>query len=41
LVKQFELQPGTSQTPDGRDLGNRSWARVRFDIVLVPTGASS
>ena len=41
LVKQFESQPGTSQTPDGRNLGNRSWARVRFDIVLAPTGASS
>lgn len=36
LVKDFARQaPGTS-TPDGRELGERSWSRVRFDIVLAP-----
>lgn len=36
LVKDFvDQEPGTD-TPDGRDLGDRSWARVDFDIVLAP-----
>ncbi|MEU6261472.1 dioxygenase [Streptomyces sp. NPDC047043] len=36
LVKDFVRQlPGTP-TPDGRDLGDRTWSRVRFDIVLAP-----
>ncbi|MHA6800151.1 dioxygenase family protein [Bounagaea algeriensis] len=36
LIKRFE-QPGPgTPTPDGRDLGDRSWSRVRFDIVLAP-----
>lgn len=39
LVKRFERQePGTA-TPDGRDLGDRSWSKVRFDIVLAPAEA--
>ncbi|NKX54806.1 dioxygenase family protein [Arthrobacter mobilis] len=38
LIKAFvEQAPGT-QTPDGRDLGNQTWARTRFDIVLAPAG---
>ncbi|GAA1387661.1 dioxygenase [Pseudonocardia kongjuensis] len=36
LVQDFvEQRPGTP-APDGRDLGDRSWTRVRFDIVLAP-----
>ncbi|MEV0184219.1 dioxygenase [Streptomyces sp. NPDC050625] len=36
LVKLFEMQaPGTA-TPDGRDLGDAAWSRVRFDIVVAP-----
>jgi hydroxyquinol 1,2-dioxygenase len=37
LVKEFvEQAPGTPG-PDGRDLGEHTWSRVRFDIVLAPT----
>lgn len=36
LVKDFEPQPAGTPTPDGRDLGDRPWTRVRFDIVLAP-----
>jgi protocatechuate 3,4-dioxygenase beta subunit len=39
LVRDFERQPPGTATPDGRELGDRSWARVRFDIVLAPAGA--
>ncbi|MFD3587679.1 intradiol ring-cleavage dioxygenase [Streptomyces sp. NPDC058683] len=39
LVKDFVTQPAGTPTPDGRDLGGRSWSRVRFDIVLAPDGA--
>ncbi|MER6462734.1 dioxygenase [Streptomyces sp. NPDC001228] len=38
LVKDFVAQPAGMPTPDGRDLGGRSWSRVRFDIVLAPDG---
>ncbi|MER5516823.1 intradiol ring-cleavage dioxygenase [Streptomyces sp. NPDC002763] len=38
LVKDFVTQPAGTPTPDGRDLGERSWSRVRFDIVLAPDG---
>jgi hydroxyquinol 1,2-dioxygenase len=38
LVRDFERQPAGTATPDGRDLGNRTWTRVRFDIVLAPAG---
>ncbi|MEU9976924.1 dioxygenase [Streptomyces sp. NPDC051014] len=38
LVKDFVAQPPDAPTPDGRDLGGRSWSRVRFDIVLAPDG---
>ena len=38
LIKDFvEQAPGTP-TPDGRDLGDATWSRVRFDIVLAPDG---
>jgi hydroxyquinol 1,2-dioxygenase len=36
LVKDFEVQAPGTPTPDGRDLGDRQWSRVRFDIVLAP-----
>jgi hydroxyquinol 1,2-dioxygenase len=36
LVRDFESQPAATPTPDGRDLGDRPWSRVRFDIVLAP-----
>src|SRR4051812_2412933 len=36
LVKDFTEEAAGAPTPDGRDLGGRAWARVRFDIVLAP-----
>jgi hydroxyquinol 1,2-dioxygenase len=39
LVKDFEQHPAGTPTPDGRDLGDQTWSRVRFDIVLAPAGA--
>ena len=36
LIKRFEEQPAGTPTPDGRDFGDRTWARTRFDIVLAP-----
>ncbi|MBO0745806.1 MAG: hydroxyquinol 1,2-dioxygenase [Candidatus Dormibacteraeota bacterium] len=39
LIKRFEEQPAGTATPDGRDLGDGSWTRTRFDIVLAPAGA--
>ncbi len=36
LVRDFERQMPGTPTPDGRDLGGRSWARVRFDMILAP-----
>ncbi|GIE92391.1 dioxygenase family protein [Actinoplanes regularis] len=38
LVKDFEPEPAGTPTPDGRDLGDRPWSRVRFDIVLARRG---
>ena len=39
LVREFQRQPAGTRTPDGRDPGvDRSWTRVRFDIVLAPAG---
>jgi hydroxyquinol 1,2-dioxygenase len=39
LVREFARQPAGTPTPDGRDLSERSWTQVRFDIVLAPAGA--
>jgi hydroxyquinol 1,2-dioxygenase len=36
LVKDFAEQDAGTPTPDGRDLGGRSWSRVAFEIVLAP-----
>ena len=35
LIKDFTEQPAGTPTPDGRELGDRPWARTRFDIVLA------
>jgi hydroxyquinol 1,2-dioxygenase len=40
LVKDFRPQPPGTPAPDDRDLGDRPWTRVRFDIVLAPGGAT-
>ncbi|KWR70058.1 hydroxyquinol 1,2-dioxygenase [Arthrobacter sp. W1] len=39
LVKDFVQQPAGTPAPDGRDLGEQTWTRARFDIVLAPDGA--
>lgn len=38
LIKDFTQQPSRTPTPDGRDLGEQTWAKARFDIVLAPAG---
>lgn len=38
LVMDFDPQPPGTPTPDGRELGDSSWSRTRFDIVLAPGG---
>jgi hydroxyquinol 1,2-dioxygenase len=35
LVKDFARQPAGTSAPGGRDVGDRTWSRVRFDIVLA------
>ncbi|MCT1602781.1 hydroxyquinol 1,2-dioxygenase [Kocuria sp. p3-SID1433] len=37
--KDFVEQPAGTPAPDGRDLGDQTWARARFDIVLAPENA--
>ena len=39
LVMDFVEQAPDAETPDGRNLGGRSWSRTRFDIVLAPAEA--
>ena len=41
LVKDFVEQPIGTPTPDGRDLSDTTWSRVRFDIVLAPTARTA
>ncbi|MBY8856569.1 intradiol ring-cleavage dioxygenase [Nocardia sp. CA2R105] len=36
LIERFDRQPAGTPTPDGRDLGDSTWSRVHFDIVLAP-----
>jgi len=36
LILDFEEMSAEDPTPDGRDLGGRTWKRTRFDIVLAP-----
>jgi len=38
LIKDFARQAPRTPTPDGRELGDRPWSRVRFDVVLAPAG---
>lgn len=38
LIKEFAQQAPGTPTPDGGDLGDHTWARARFDIVLAPAG---
>lgn len=38
LVMDFERHGPGTPSPDGRDLGDRSWSATRFDIVLAPAG---
>ena len=39
LIKEFAEQPAGTTTPDGRDVGDKTWSRARFDIVLAPGNA--
>ena len=39
LIKDFERHMAGAPTPDGSDLDDRPWSRVRFDIVLAPARA--
>ncbi|MEV6490812.1 intradiol ring-cleavage dioxygenase [Actinoplanes sp. NPDC051633] len=41
LVKTFEKQAPGTPPPDGRDLNDRPWSRVHFDIVLAPAAAQA
>ncbi|REE71030.1 hydroxyquinol 1,2-dioxygenase [Rhodococcus wratislaviensis] len=36
LIKDFVEQPPGTPTPDGSDVGDRTWSRCKFDIVLAP-----
>lgn len=36
LIKDFRFQALGTPTPDGRDIGEKAWKRVSFDIVLPP-----
>jgi hydroxyquinol 1,2-dioxygenase len=36
LIKAFVEQAPSTPTPDGRNLGTRTWSRTRFDVVLAP-----
>jgi len=36
LIKDFERQPPGTPTPDGREIAQGTWSRVRFDVVLAP-----
>ncbi|MDT0571801.1 dioxygenase [Streptomyces sp. DSM 3412] len=40
LIHDFVEHPAGTPAPDGRDLGDRSWSSVRFDIVLAPANTT-
>lgn len=40
LVRDFVEQPAGTPTPDARVLGDRTWSRTRFDVVLAPEQAT-
>lgn len=35
---RIEVWEAGTRTPDWRDLGDETWARTRFDLVLAPEG---
>ncbi len=35
LIKRFAEQPAGTPTPNGRAVGNQTWTKARFDIVLA------
>ena len=37
LIKDFLHHDSGDITPDGRDVGQRGWSEVRFDIVMAPS----
>ncbi|UXF67262.1 intradiol ring-cleavage dioxygenase [Rhodococcus qingshengii] len=37
LITDFAEQSSETPTPDGRDIGESTWAQARFDISLAPT----
>ena len=39
LIKDFVRHPAGTPTPNGRDVGAKTWSDVRFDIVLAPARA--
>jgi hydroxyquinol 1,2-dioxygenase len=39
LIQDFRAHAPGEPTPDGRELGDRTWSDVRFDIVLAPERA--
>ncbi|MFI9450825.1 intradiol ring-cleavage dioxygenase [Amycolatopsis sp. NPDC052450] len=39
LVKDFQRQQPGTPTPDGRDLGQATWSKARFDITLAPASS--
>jgi hydroxyquinol 1,2-dioxygenase len=39
LVRDFVVQPAGTPAPGGRDVSDRPWSRVSFDIVLAPASA--
>jgi hydroxyquinol 1,2-dioxygenase len=41
LVRAFHRQSPRTPTPDGRDLGDASWSRTEFQIVLAPSATGS
>ncbi|WP_405863715.1 intradiol ring-cleavage dioxygenase [Streptomyces sp. NBC_00005] len=40
LIYDFVEHTAGTPTPDGRDLADRTWSSVRFDIVLAPAHAA-
>lgn len=40
LIRDFVEQPSGTATPDGRDIGDRTFSRVVFDIVMAPETTS-
>jgi protocatechuate 3,4-dioxygenase beta subunit len=41
LIRDFTRHPAGTPAPDGRELGQRTWTDVRFDVVLTPAEADA